>query len=328
MNAVPANLGPQYLAAEERYRQAITDEEKLAALEEMMQTIPKHKGTEKMQGDIKRRMAKLRESMRSGGKGAKRKELFRIDKEGAGQVALVGPPNSGKSSLLKAMTRAEPLIAEYPFTTRVPLPGMAQFENVQIQLVDIPPIAQETSQTWLWALLRLSDGLLIVLDVGSDDVLTEAEELLEFMRSNNVIIKNQGERAFNEKRALCAANKADMPGAADRIELLKEILGDQIEIIPVSAETGEGLDRLKAALFFDLLGKIRVYTHPPGKKADFNAPFVLPAGTTVLDAAREIHKEIAETLKYARVWGKGVFEGQMVPRDHVLSDGDVVVFYT
>ncbi len=328
MNALPANLGPQYLAAEERFRQAITDEEKLAALEEMMQTIPKHKGTEKMQGDIKRRMAKIREGMRSGGKGAKRKELFRIDKEGAGQVALVGPPNSGKSSLLKVMTRAEPLVAEYPFTTRVPLPGMAQFENVQIQLVDIPPVAEETSQTWLWALLRLADALLIVLDAGNDDVLTEAEELLEFMKSNNVIVKNQGDRAFNEKRALCAATKADMPGAAERIELLKEILGDKMEIVPVSAATGEGLEQLKAALFFDLLGKIRVYTRPPGKKVDYTAPFVLPAGTTVLEAAREIHKEIAETLKYARVWGKGVFEGQMVPRDHVLSDGDVVVFYT
>lgn len=325
---MPANLGPQYLAAEERFRQAITDEEKLAALEEMMQTIPKHKGTEKMQGDIKRRMAKIREGMRSGGKGAKRKELFRIDKEGAGQVALVGPPNSGKSSLLKVMTRAEPLVAEYPFTTRVPLPGMAQFENVQIQLVDIPPVAEETSQTWLWALLRLADALLIVLDAGNDDVLTEAEELLEFMKSNNVIVKNQGDRAFNEKRALCAATKADMPGAAERIELLKEILGDKMEIVPVSAATGEGLEQLKAALFFDLLGKIRVYTRPPGKKVDYTAPFVLPAGTTVLEAAREIHKEIAETLKYARVWGKGVFEGQMVPREHVLSDGDVVVFYT
>ncbi|MGE5579167.1 MAG: TGS domain-containing protein [Bacillota bacterium] len=325
---MPANLGPQYLAAEERFRQAITDEEKLAALEEMMQTIPKHKGTEKMQGDIKRRMAKIREGMRTGGKGAKRKELFKIDKEGAGQVALVGPPNSGKSSLLKVMTRAEPLVAEYPFTTRVPLPGMAQFENVQIQLVDIPPVAEETSQTWLWALLRLSDALLIVLDAGNDDVLTEAEELLEFMRSNNVIVKNHGERAFNEKKAMCAVNKADLPGAAERVELLKEILGDQMEIVPVSATTGEGLDRLKAALFFDLLGKIRVYTRPPGKKVDYTAPFVLPAGTTVLEAAREIHKEIAETLKYARVWGKGVFEGQMVPRDHVLSDGDVVVFYT
>jgi ribosome-interacting GTPase 1 len=325
---MPANLGPQYLAAEEHLRQAITDEEKLAALEEMMQTIPKHKGTEKMQGDIKRRMAKAREGMRSGGRGARRKELFKIEREGAGQVVMAGPPNSGKSQLLKTMTRAEPLVAEYPFTTRVPLPGMAQFENIQTQLVDMPPIAVETNQTWLWAVLRLSDALLIVLDAGDDDVLEQAEDMLKFMAENNVLIRNRGERSFNEKKALCAATKCDLPGSADRIELLKEALGDRMDVVPVSGLTGEGLDRLGAAMFFDLLGKIRVYTHPPGKKVDSSSPFILEAGTTVLGAAREIHKEIADTLKYARVWGKGVFEGQMVPRDHVLSDGDVIVFYT
>lgn len=326
---MPANLGPQYLAAESHLRQAITDEEKLAALEEMMQTIPKHKGTEKMRADIKRRMAKAREGMRSGGKGARRTELYKVEREGAGQIALVGPPNSGKSQLLKILTRAEPLVTDYPFATRLPLPGMAQFENVQMQLVDLPPIAAETSQTWLWALLRLSDALLIVLDAGDDDVLAQAEELLAFMQANNVVVKNSGERDFQEKKALCAATQADRPGAADRIELLREVLGDRMDIVPVSAQTGEGLEELKRKMFFDLLGKIRVYTHPPGKKPDHSAPFILDAGSTVLGAAREIHKEIAETLKYARVRGTGVFEGgQMVPRDHVLSDGDVVVFYT
>ena len=325
---MPANLGPQYLAAEERFRQAITDEEKLAALEEMMQTIPKHKGTEKMQADIKRRMAKIRESMRTGGKGAKRKELYKIEKEGAGQVVLVGPPNSGKSQLLRAMTRAEPEVADYPFTTRVPLPGMAQWENVQVQLVDMPPIAEETSQPWLWAVLRLSDGLLLVLDGGDNDILSQYEWLLSFLRANNVFIKNEGSRTVLEKKALCAVTKCDLPAAAERVELLREVVGDRMRIVPVSGLTGGGLNELGARLFFDLLGKIRVYTHPPGKKADYSAPFILDKGTTVLGAAREIHKEIAESLKYARVWGKGVFDGQMVPRDHVLHDGDVVVFYT
>jgi len=205
---------------------------------------------------------------------------------------------------------------------------MAQWENVQVQLVDMPPIAQETSQNWLWAALRLSDALLLVLDAGDDDVLTEAEEVIEFMRTNNVFVKNEGERTFSEKRALCAATKSDLPGAADRIELLREVIGDRMDVVPVSGLTGEGLDTLASRLFFDLLGKIRVYTHPPGKKPDFTEPFILDRGTTVLGAAREIHKEIAETLKYARVWGKGVFDGQMVPRDHVLNDGDIVVFYT
>jgi ribosome-interacting GTPase 1 len=321
-------LGPLYHVAEEHYRQAITDEERLAALEEMMATIPKHKGTEKMQADIKRRIAKLKEGMKGGARGPKRRELFRIDKEGAGQVILAGPPNSGKSSILKTMTRAVPEVADYPFTTRIPLPGMAQWENVQIQLVDMPPLTPETSQPWVWAILRMSDGLIVVVDAGDDDVLDQTEELLSFMESNNVFIKNEGERDFKEKKAICAANKCDAPGAAERIELLKEIVGDKMDIVPCSTVTGEGLDVLASRTFFEVLGKIRVYTRPPGKKPDFTQPFVLDRGTTVLGAARDVHKEIAESLKYARVWGKGVFEGQMVPRDHVLNDGDIVVFYT
>jgi ribosome-interacting GTPase 1 len=325
---LPANLGPLYHVAEEHYRQAITDEERLAALEEMMATIPKHKGTEKMQADIKRRIAKLKEGMKGGARGPKRRELFRIDKEGAGQVILAGPPNSGKSSILKTMTRAVPEVADYPFTTRIPLPGMAQWENVQIQLVDMPPLTPETSQPWVWAILRMSDGLIVVVDAGDDDVLDQTEELLSFMESNNVFIKNEGERDFKEKKAICAANKCDAPGAAERIELLKEIVGDKMDIVPCSTVTGEGLDVLASRTFFEVLGKIRVYTRPPGKKPDFTQPFVLDRGTTVLGAARDVHKEIAESLKYARVWGKGVFEGQMVPRDHVLNDGDIVVFYT
>ncbi|HHY75986.1 MAG TPA: TGS domain-containing protein [Firmicutes bacterium] len=325
---MPANLGPQYLAAEERYRQAVTDEEKLAALEEMLATIPKHKGTEKMQADIKRRMARLREAMKAGSKGPKRKDFYRIEKEGAGQIVLVGPPNSGKSSVLKATSRAEPEVADYPFTTRMPLCGMAQWENVQLQLIDMPPIAPETSQSWVWAMLRMSDGLLIVLDAGDDDVLDHAENLLAFMEENNVFIKNEGERNFKEKKAICAANKCDLPGAGERIELLREIIGDKLDIVPCSALTGEGLDLVLSKVFFDVLEKIRVYTRPPGKKPDFSQPFILPRGTTVIDAAREVHKEIAETLKYARVWGKDVFDGQMVPRDHVLKDGDVIAFYT
>ena len=325
---MPANLGPEYIAAEKRYRQAITSEERLSALEEMLSTIPKHKGTEKMQGEIKRKISRLKDELRSGRKGPRRKEFYRIDKEGAGQVVLVGPPNSGKSLMLKSMSKADPEVAEYPFTTRMPLPGMARWENVQTQLIDMPPITPENAQSWIWAMLRLSDGLLLVFDVGDDDVLEQAENLIAFMEENNVRIKNKGEREFTEKRALCAANKVDLPGAQTRLDLLIEVLPEDLEIVPCSAFTGEGLDTLASRVFFELLGKIRVYTRPPGKKVDYSQPFVLNKGVTVLEAAEEIHKEIAQNLKYARVWGKGVFEGQMVPRDHVLHDGDIIVFYT
>lgn len=325
---MPANLGPEYIAAEKRYRQAITSEEKLSALEEMLSTIPKHKGTEKMQGDIKRRISRLKDELRSGKKGPRRKEFFRIDKEGAGQVILVGPPNSGKSTMLKNMSKADPEVAEYPFTTRMPLPGMARWENIQTQLIDMPPIMPENAQSWMWAMLRMADGLLLVFDIGDDDVLEHAESLIAFMEENNVRIKNDGEREFTEKRAMCAANKFDLPGAQLRLELLREVIPETVEIVPCSALTGEGLPTLASRLFFGLLEKIRIYTRPPGQKVDYSQPFVVPKGTTVIEAAEEVHKEIAENLKYARVWGKGVFEGQMVPRDHVLHDGDEIVFYT
>ncbi len=324
-----ANLGPEFLAAKKRHEQAITSEEKLAALEEMLATIPKHKATEKMQAQIKRQMSKLKKELKSAAKrGPSRREFYRIDKEGAGQVLLVGPPNSGKSMLLKSVSKAEPEIAEYPFTTRMPLPGMARWENIQVQLIDMPPIAVESAQPWMWAMMRMADGLLLVFDMGDDDVLDHYETLINLMEENNVRIKNEGERNFTEKRAMCAASKIDAPGALTRLELFREIIRDDIEIVPCSALTGDGLSTLIARMFFELLGKIRVFTRPPGGKVDYTQPFVLDKGTTVLDAAAEIHKEIAENLKYARVWGTGVFDGQMVPRDHVLHDGDIVVFYT
>ena len=324
-----ANLGPEFLSAKKRHEQAITQEEKLASLEEMLSTIPKHKATEKMQAQIKRKMAKLRRDLQSSSRrGAARREFFRIDKEGAGQVLLVGPPNSGKSMLLKAMSKAEPEIAGYPFTTRMPLPGMARWENVQIQLIDMPPVAPENSQPWMWGMMRMADGLLLVFDMGDDDVLEHCESLFDFMEENRVRVKNEGERDFSEKKAICAATKMDMPGALTRLELFRELMPKGIEIVPCSAVTGDGLSTLASRMFFGLLDKIRVFTRPPGGKADYSQPFVLDNGTTVLDAAAEIHKEIAETLKYARVWGTGVFDGQMVPRDHLLHDGDVIVFYT
>jgi small GTP-binding protein len=322
-------LTPEFLAAKRRHEQAITPEEKLAALEEMLSTIPKHKATEKMQAQIKRQISRLRKELQSAArKGPARKEFYRIDKEGAGQVLLVGPPNSGKSMLLRSVSKAEPEVAEYPFTTRMPLPGMARWENIQVQLIDMPPITEETAQPWMFAMMRMADGLLLVFDMGDDDVLEQHENLMAVMEENNVRIKNEGERNFVEKKAMCAANKIDAPGALTRLELFREIIRDDIEVVPCSALTGDGLSTLVCRMFFDLLGKIRVFTRPPGGKVDYAQPFVLDKGTTVLEAAAEIHKEIAKNLKCARVWGTGVFDGQMVPRDHVLHDGDIVVFYT
>src|SRR5512135_280512 len=124
---MPANLTPDYLAAEREYKAAQSQAEKVAALERMLATLPKHKGTEKLYADLKRRLSQARKDSQKKG-AAHSAPFYAVEREGAGQVALVGPPNSGKSSLVAALTHAEPEIAEYPFTTRLPTPGMMPFE--------------------------------------------------------------------------------------------------------------------------------------------------------------------------------------------------------
>ena len=178
---MPANLTPQYLEAEEAYRRAKTQQEKLAALEEMLRSIPKHKGTEKMQADIKRRIAKLRdEAARAAKKG--KADPYRVEREGAGQVFVVGPPNSGKSSVVAALTSAKVVVADYPFATSAPVPGMMKHENVLIQLVDTPPITPDTFPPAMAAALRGGDGLLVTIDASSDDCLDMLEECVGLRR--------------------------------------------------------------------------------------------------------------------------------------------------
>jgi hypothetical protein len=98
-------------------------------------------------------------------------------------------------------------------------------------------------------------------------------------------------------------------------------------LLPVSAETGRNLDWLRRAVF-DRLEIIRVYSKPPGEEPDLSAPFVMEKGGTVEDFATKVHQDFLQTLKSARIWGEGVYDGQMVGRDHVLHDGDVVELRT
>ena len=319
---MPANLTPQYLEAERRFRQATTPEEQLAALNEMMATIPKHKGTEHMRADIRRRMAKVRTEAarkRSSGRGP---TWQHVPREGAGQIVLVGPPNAGKSRLLAALSNASPVVAPYPFATRIPLPGMVTFENVQIQLVDLPPIAPETADPWLFALIRQADAALLVADLASDDLLSSLEETLELVRRFDVRLGRTGAPEVGVPTLLVAA-KADVPGAPDRLEILREAVADQFPLLVVSAEAGMNIEALRGEMF-KLLNVIRVYTKAPGHRADRSAPFVLKHGATVHDAAAVVHKDFIERLKYARIWGARTFEGQMVQREHVLEDGDIL----
>jgi len=323
---MPANLSPEYLEAEQRFKSAKNTEEKIEALEEMFATIPKHKGTEKMQADIKRRLSKLRSEQAK--KPISRVGLLhRVEKEGAGQVALVGPPNSGKSALVRHLTHATPEVADYPFTTRAPVPGMMAFEDVQIQLVDLPPVRPDFPESWLYQIIRNADACLLVVDLSDPGLLEDLETTLGQLGNAKVQL-GQGPLPANPagwlvKRTLLIGNKLDAAGAAENLEIFRELYGARFPLLSLSAETGAGLDELRRAVF-ELLELIRVYTKVPGKKLELTAPYVLKRGSRLIDLAAHVHHDFLTQLKYARVWGHGKFEGQMVNRDYLLADKDVV----
>ncbi len=322
---MPANLTPQYLEAERRFKSVKTTEDKVEALEEMLATIPRHKGTEKMQADLKRRLSKLR-AEQDRRPASRAGIMHRIEKEGVGQVALVGPPNSGKSLLVRRLTHAMPEVADYPFTTRVPLPGMMPFEDVQVQLVDLPPVHPDFPESWLYQIIRNADATLLVVDLSDPDLLEDLETTLGQLTNAKVHLGRDdppNAPGWLRKRTLLVANKIDASGAQEDYEILSELYGARFPMARVSAETGDGLEQFRQAVF-EMLELIRVYTKAPGRKLERTAPYVLKRGARLIDLAAHVHQDFLTHLKYARVWGHGRFEGQMVNRDHLLEDKDVV----
>lgn len=321
---MPANLTPQYYEAEEAFKKAVSVEEKIAALEEMLAVIPKHKGTEKMQADLKKRLSKYRQE---GMKKAKtsRVDPFSIERQGAGQVALLGFPNTGKSSFLAAMTRARPKVADYPFTTTIPLAGMMPYEDIFIQLVDTPPVTEDIIPAGLSGTLRNADILLVLVDAASDDCLEQLEFCLGFLKEKKIVREDTapGVRGVSPDRVMALATKSDLPESADNMQIIKELGPGEIELLPVSNKTGQGLEDLRERIF-KTLGVIRVYTKIPGKDPDMKTPFILKRGSTVLDLAETIHRDLPRLMKNARVWGSARYDGQSVMRDYVISDRDIV----
>ncbi len=321
---MPANLSPEFKKAEERYRLAASPEEKLVCLEEMLQTIPKHKGTEKMQADLKTRIAKLKKELSASSKsaGGRRGDWFHVEKQGAGQVVTVGVPNSGKSALVRALTGLATEVAAYPFTTTIPQAGMMEFEDIQIQLVDMPPVAPD-APPWLYHIMRTTDVLALLYDLA-DDALLENTELLHSLLAQARIALNPTE-GVTPKKLIRLGTKCDDPAALDRLAVLREMLGD-VPMLLVSAEHGTGLEDLRRRVF-ETLEVIRVYTKKPGKPPEMHDPVILKRGATIIDAAYNLHKDIARNLSYARLWNASGFNGQRVERNQILQDRDVVEFH-
>jgi len=323
---MPANLTPEYKRAEERLRAAKNPEEKLEALEEMLRVMPKHKGTDGLQADIKARIAKLRnQPARKAGRST---FTHMVAREGAGQVALVGPPNAGKSALVAALTHATPEVADYPFTTREALPGMMRLENISIQLVDLPPLSDQHVDPWVFDLVRMADLCWLVVDGRS--ALEGVEDTLRLLGDRGIGLRPAGEPCLPRdlervvKGALLVVTNLDRPEVAGTLEALDDLLERRWPICAVSPAASTGLEPLRRRTF-EALQIIRVHTKQPGKPPDLEgAPFTLPRGATVADLAARIHKDLLAHMKFARVWGAHVFDGQTVHRDHVLSDGDIV----
>ncbi len=325
---MPANLPPQYFETEKKLKTAKTPQEKIAILEELLSIVPKHKGTEKLQALLKTKISKLKSSAQKKVSTARHAPVYMVEKSGAGQVVLVGPPNSGKSRLVKSLTNANPEIGDYPFTTRLAYPAMMKYENIQIQLVDTPPITLDYMETWLPELIKGADGVLLVLDLAEPALLDSLvaimmqleEKRIKFVPENKNIPE---EKKLFYKKALIVANKKDlMP--VEKIDILaKELSRENLEIITISALDQDELDELRKKIFF-MLDIIRIYSKAPGKKAAFDDPFTLRKGSTVSDFARTVHQDFAQKMKYARIWSEKKYQGQMVNRDHVLEDEDII----
>jgi len=325
---MPTNLPADYFNAEERFRSATTPEDKIKYLEEMMSTIPKHKGTAHLRSDLRKKLSKLKAAATSKKTTKKQVSPYHINKEGAGQIVIIGCTNAGKSSLVQTQTNAEPEISQVPFTTWSPMPGMMYIDNVQVQLIDTPPFCEEYIDPEFLNLIRRVDLVLIMLDLHTDPV-QQLKFIYQELQENRIAPQHlegliEVEDFLLYVPSLVLVNKYDNEEYEEHYQIFKELLDLDCPMLPVSTKTGYNIDTFKQTVF-DMLGVIRVYSKAPGKEVDKTAPFVIEKGTVMGDFAGKVHKDFQENLKSARIWGTSAdFPGQMVSRTHVLEDEDVV----
>ncbi|MDL1970544.1 MAG: 50S ribosome-binding GTPase [Candidatus Desulfofervidaceae bacterium] len=325
---MPANLPPQYFIAERKYRAAKSPQEKIAALEEILMIMPKHKGTDKLRAALRRKLSQLKNTLEAARKKGKRGLSYYIEKEGAGQVAIVGLPNVGKSALLAKVTKAEPEVADYPFTTRVPMPGMMHYEDVQIQLVDLPALSEEYIEPWVGDILKRADLLLIMLDL-SEDPLSHWEKILNLLGKFKIAIAGLDKEVpygWMVKKTVVVANKLDVEDGEEILEIFQGLWKPKLPFVAISVKKAINL-HLLAQRLYEALEVIRIYAKAPGKKPDLERPFIVKKGKTVLDFAEKVHKDIAAKLKFARIWNEKL-KGLRVERDYILQDKDIVELRT
>jgi len=204
---------------------------------------------------------------------------------------------------------------------------MMEFENIKIQLIDTPPLLPQSIEFWLPPLLRRADALLVMVNLA-DAPLPQMATILTQLGNMRIVIggveaREEPEFTLWHKKALLIGNKLDLEGAPQNYTALKNEYEGRLPVIAISAKQGTGLEELKVKIY-QVLDIIRVYTKVPGKKPDFTDPIILKRGSTLADAAAEVHKDFAAKMKYARIWGSGKHDGVMAKRDHLLEDGDII----
>jgi ribosome-interacting GTPase 1 len=383
---VPTNVTPEYKKAETAFRKAREPAERLQWLNEMLRLIPKHKGTEHLQADIKTRIKELTAELRGPQKGAARTgPVHTVRREGSAQIALIGPPNSGKSLLHKRLTGSKAEVGAYPYTTTAPLPGMLLYKDVQFQLVDLPPVSVAFMESWLPNALQPADAALLVVDLhvpgcvedvaaiceqleakritltddwsgrlapgliceppgtagaatapADDDTAADDDDGAAVATSTDSTVAGGDENAEQEALedpfrvllpTLLIVGKCDAGVEPEEIDLLEELVGLRFPALCVSAEKDQGIDHIGEALLRGL-GIVRIYTKTPGKEADTDRPYTVFRGDTIADVASLIHRELAASVKFARVWGSTKFDGQQVGRDYLVQDGDIVELHS
>lgn len=327
---MPANLTQQYLKAQEAYRRATSIEEELKCLQVMLQEIPKHKGTDHLQARLKTKVAEAKKEMtaekKSGGGG----RGLRIPRQGAGTVMILGGPNSGKSQLVRYLTQVEREVAPYPFTTTQPAPAMMPWEDVKVQLIDTPPITADYLETHLHGLIRAADLAILMVDLGSDDGVEQCQDVLDRLAKTKTRLAatsslDEEDVGLSYTQTFVVPNKIDLEeDAKERLELFRELCPLEFREFIVSAEVGTGMEPLRDAIY-KAMDQVRVYTKlPSAKEPDMKRPFTISRGSTLLELAREIHKDYEEQFKFARIWGEAVHNGTQVKGDYVLHDRDIM----
>jgi len=368
---------------------ARTPQEKVQKLQEFLSLIPKHKGTARLCAQVKRQISLLRKEVeekkrRRAGRGGPK---FFLEKEGAAQIVILGPTKVGRSSLLASVTKAKVEVSDYHYTTREPVPGMFQYEDLQFQFVEAPALMEGSAKgealgLQTMGLARNADGLILMVDLSQDagkqltQILSELEKariltqkprarveierkhvgaglrilvlgrlvdctlrdvegLLRGYRILDAVVKVYGEATLDDvedaifestvyRPAIVVANKSDVREARKNLRELERLVGNQMLVVPVSCKKRQGLEKLGKELFKSL-GIIRVYTKEPSDREPSSNPFVLRKGATVMDLARQVHSDFAESFSHARVWSERLpFSPQKVGASFVLEDKDVV----